>query len=181
MTIFKEGNTWANRGGRKKSILEIDFENGLVIYAFPGSLSPNDLLIRFKDANIPKTQIRQPKHIHWAVDMLIKKENNEQLSNAFLKDMLNRWENIPPLQNREFQTIIDHLELSQNHDFINKYSALNEHGFFSMVFLITLMEILMLQEKTNYPDAYMFKDVVKKIMDSKDLYAIISKATHTGN
>jgi hypothetical protein len=42
------------------------------------------------------------------------------------------------------------------------------------------MELLMLQEKSNNPDAYMFKDVLEGLLNSRDLYKIISTVTHTG-
>jgi len=54
------------------SILDIDFGNGLWIYVFPGTISQNDIWIKFRDYNIPRSKIRTPKHIHWAVDILLK-------------------------------------------------------------------------------------------------------------
>ena len=179
MVLYNKGKTKITKDGKRlTSILEIDFEDGLTIYAFPGSLSPNDVLIKFKNKNIPRTQIRQPKHIHWATDILIKKDNNPKLTDKFLTFMLGRWNSIKPLKNRKYQTILNNLRTSKDKKFIKQFKKLNRHGFFTIEFIVHLIEILMLQEKTNNPDAYMFRDVVDKILNSEDLYVIISKATH---
>jgi hypothetical protein len=159
--------------------MDIDFQNGLFLYVFPGTLSPNDILIRFKDSNLARTRIRQPSHIHWAADILIKKDNDSSLTNQFLNDMLQRWSDVLPLNNRQYQTIFNNLSLSRNVNFVKQFKQLDKHGFFQMDFVIHLMELLMLQEKTNNPNAYMFKNVVNAILNSKDLYAIISKANIT--
>ena len=181
MVQYNQGSTTITRDGtRIQSILDIDFENGLHIYAFPGSLSPNDILVKFRDSNIPRTQIRQPKHIHWTVDLLIKRDNEPELTRRFLELMLERWEAIRGFPNRNYDTLVGNLSLSRNTEFVSQFRSLDDHGFFSMDFIIHVMEILMLQEKTNNPNAYMFRDVVTQLMNSDDLYAIISKATHTG-
>ena len=181
MPNYCQGCTRIKRRGEPNpitSILEIDFNNGLSIYVFPGSLSQNDIWLKFRDKNIPRTHIRTPKHIHWTVDLLIKKDNNPNLTDQFLNDMLQRWRSISPLQNRTYQTILNNMSLSRNQSFINKYGKLNQHGFFNMDFLTHLMELLMLQEKTNNPNAYMFGDVVTAILNKTDLYGIISAATY---
>ena len=181
MVKYETGATVISMNGSKlKSVLEANFENGLRIYVFPGSLSPNDIIVKFKDANLPRTQIRQPKHIHWAVDLLIKKDNNPELTNKFLNEMLIRWKEIKPLSERSYDSIVNELRISKNQSFIEQFKDLDKHGFFSMNFIIHLMEILMIQEKTNNPNAYMFNNVVLSLLQSQDLYNIISKATHTG-
>lgn len=181
MVKYEAGETTISKDGVKlKSIIEIDVENGLRIYVFPGSLSPNDIIVKFKDSNLPKTQIRQPKHIHWAVDLLIKKDNNPELTNKFLNEMLVRWKEIKPLSERSYDSIINEIKISKNKAFIDQFKELDKHGFFSINFIVHLMEILMIQEKTNNPNAYMFNDVVLSLLQSHDLYNIISKATHTG-
>lgn len=162
------------------SLLDIDFKNGLWLYVFPGRLSQNDIWVKFKDFNIPRSMIRTPKHIHWAVDILIKKFGNKQLTDAFLNDMLTRWNQITPLPDRKLQTILNNLTCSKSSQFITKYQALNAVGFFSTEFLTHLMELLMLQEKTNNPQAYMFGGVVNELLKFTDLYKILSAAGFGG-
>jgi len=187
MVEYQVGKTYTNLRKNKKreesikvkSIIEIEFKEGYVIYVYPGTLSKNDMLIKFKNRNIKRSQQRQLKHIHWVVDILIKKEKDPELTNQFLKFMLKRWETVFTLPDRDYTTIFDNLILSKNEEFIKRFEKLNEYGFFNMNLIIHLIEMMMLQEKTNYPKAYMFRDVVNLILTSKDLYSIISKATHS--
>lgn len=180
IVTYIRGQTRTSRiGTRIISIVDIDFQNGLWIYVFPGGLSPNDIWIKFQNFNTPRSRIRTPKHIHWAVDILIKKFGNQTLTNGFLTDMLVRWQQVIPLINRNMNTILSNLTYSQNSQFIASYQNLNNHGFFNVEFLTHLMELLMIQEKTNYPNAYMFRRVVNGLLTSNDLYSIISTATHT--
>ena len=162
------------------SILDIDFGNGLWIYVFPGKISQNDIWIKFRDFNVPRSKIRTPTHIHWAVDILIKKFGNRNLTDRFLNDMLSRWNQITPLSNRQMQTILNNLIYSQNSQFIATYHMLNAAGFFTIEFLTHLMELLMLQEKTNNPQAYMFKNVINSLLSYTDLYKILSTAGYRG-
>ncbi|MEM5803770.1 MAG: hypothetical protein QW474_02845 [Candidatus Aenigmatarchaeota archaeon] len=181
MVIYNEGATKISVNGYKiNSIIDINFQNGLLIHVFPGRLSPNDIWIKFRNLNTKRSQIRTPKHIHWTVDILIKKFGDKNTTDQFLNSMLNRWLEIKPLKNRDKETIINNLILSKNKDFIKKYESLNNYGFFDIEFLTHLMELLMIQEKTNNPNAYMFKEVVNSILTSDDLYSIISAATHKG-
>jgi len=181
MVNYNPGSTSVKREGKQiTSILDIDFQNGLLIHVFPGRLSRNDIWIKFRNFNTPHSQIRTPTHIHWTVDILIKKFGDKKLTDAFLKDMLVRWGQVAPLPNRGFQTILDNLAHSRNNQFTAKYQGLNKHGFFNIEFLTHLMELLMLQEKTNNPKAYMFREVVKGILHSNDLYSILSTAGFGG-
>ena len=182
MPTYNPGKTAITPRGRGPitSILDIDFRNGLWLYVFPGKLSQNDIWVKFRNLNIPRAMIRTPKHIHWAVDVLIKKSENRQLTDAFLNDMLIRWNQIKPLPDRRIQTILNNLVYSTNNKFIAKYQDLNASGFFDIDFLTHLMELLMLQEKTNNPQAYMFRNVVNELLRFNDLYKILSTAGFRG-
>ena len=48
-------------------------DNKTIIGVYQGSFSKYDILIRYrqKDKNNKWSHIRTPKHIHWAVDLLI--------------------------------------------------------------------------------------------------------------
>lgn len=57
---------------------------------------------------------------------------------------------------------------------------MSDYGDYSVKFLIFLAELLMVQEKTNREDAYMFQRLLKAIEEGESIYQIISIATHTG-
>jgi len=59
-----------------------------------------------------------------------------------------------------------------------KYTALANHGEYSVKFLILLAKLLMIQEKTNRSDAYMFKRLLEQLKQHNDIFRIVSTATY---
>jgi hypothetical protein len=176
MVAYKHG-TKSIQYGTETSIVDIHINSDLTIHIFAGSLSPNDILIKYKDG---RNRLRTPKHIHWTVDLLIKKEFNPKLLEKLLEEFINRWENISPLNSRNFNSIVNSLVISRDPNKILQFSELGAHGYYSVEFLFHLMELLMIQEKTNNPNAYMFIKIINSIKENRDLYTILSTATHRG-
>ena len=162
-----------------RSILEIRFPDKLSLFVFPGRISQNDIWIKYIDAK-SSPRLRTPKHIHWVLDILVKREHNQKLVNNFLNEMLSRWNSIEPLPDRKYNTIVNNLLLSRDNSFVSQFNELNKFGFWNMEFITHLIELLMLQEKTNNPNAYMFAKVVKSILEERDPYTIVSDATMGG-
>ena len=179
MANYNIGSQASTRNGQRiQSIIDIDnLNNNTSIIIFPGTLGPNDIRITYKQGTLRR---RTPKHIHWAVDLLLKRENNLALTNDYSTAMQNRWNGIQPLPNRQFNTIRANLQLSTNQHFINQYAALNAFGSFEIDFLTHFMELLMLEEITNFPNAYMYIGVIEAILTNADVYTVVSKATHGG-
>ena len=62
--------------GQVTPIAELELDDETIIYVLPGSRGqrPNcDILIKYKKKD---KHIRTPKHVHWAVDLLIKKQKS---------------------------------------------------------------------------------------------------------
>lgn len=166
------------RGGQIiYSILDIELQDGFILYVFPGALSPNDIWLKYRKRD---SRVRTPKHIHWAVDILIKKFLNQEKTYALLQVFQQYWEDVGGLPARDADSIVNSLSIAQNPQLLMQFEPLNSSGFFRIDFLLHLMELLMLQEKTNKPDAYMFKQVLDGLLNSSDLYKIISTVTHNG-
>ena len=56
-----------------------------IIAVYQGSFSKYDILIKYRQKNKDKwSRIRTPKHIHWAVDILIKMHSDEEKTKQFL-------------------------------------------------------------------------------------------------
>lgn len=173
MEITKNGNVL-------KSIIDIKFGDNLMLSVFPGSLSPNDILLKYKDGrnNIQSPRFRTPKHIHWVVDFMIKKEHERGLANNFLNLFKECWVEARPLTDRRTKTIYESLSLSKDNQQLSNFYSLNSYGYYNIDFLSHLMELLMIQEKTNNPNAYMFINVIEELISGDDLFKIISTATH---
>ncbi len=157
------------RDAIKKFILNQNLE----LWVFQGGLSDFDIILKYKQN---QSRLRTPKHIHWVVDILLKKQGNVELTNNLLDRLIEIWNNILPIQTRQEQIDLSpsYIELSL------QYSDLNRYGFYTVEFLITLAELLMKQEKTNRRDAYMFLNVLRKSRDSDDLFSIIQASAFTG-
>ena len=156
--------------------------NGQYILAiYQGSLSEYDLLIKYRQKENNKwSRIRTPKHIHWAVDVLIKMSLEESKTKEFLNFLINYWNNnVSPLTSEEERNnlLSDDL-LEQVNSEATKYPELVEKGEYSVKFLLLIAKLLMFQEKTNLDIAYMFKNLLEALQDGKDIFKIVSIATH---
>lgn len=156
--------------------------NGATIIAvYKGTLSPLDILIKYRQKLKNKkgwSRIRTPKHVHWTVDILMKMQSYGALTKEFLDFFLNIWNNTASLKNEDERQSLD-LEAMLNiskHE-IEKFQKLSEKGEYSVRFLILLAKLLMLQEKTNRADAYMFKRVLNGLKQEEDLFYILATAS----
>ena len=162
---------------KRKSIIEYEFDN-YILYVFQGNISQFDILIKYIKDNL---RIRTPKHIHWAVDMLIKMQCKKQLSIKFLNEVKNIWNNCAPLQNNDFNTLKNLVEYNNSLIKIDSYKELDLYGEYPVDFLFVLMLLLSTQEKTNRPDAYMFGSIIDELLETDyDIFKIVSTAGFTG-
>lgn len=126
---------------------------------------------------------RAPRHIHWAVDILIKMHSDREKTLEFLDFLLKIWENTKPFKSEEERARMLNLEnlLDIAPEEFKKYEELGKRGEYSIKFLILLARLLMLQEKTNLETAYMFKKLLEALKEGEDIFKIVSIATHRGN
>lgn len=164
-------------GGKRKSIIEFEFDN-YILFVFQGDISQFDILSKYKKDNL---RIRTPKHIHWAVDMLIKMQCEKRLSKNFLIEVKKIWDNCSPLQNNDYATLKNLVERSNRQIKIDSYKKLDSYGEYPVDFLFVLMLLLSTQEKTNRPDAYMFGNIIDELLESDyDIFKIVSTAGYSG-
>lgn len=171
------------RDGKKIPLLiQFPVNSHFQIGVYQGTLSQFDMLIKYKQLKDGMwTRARTPKHIHWAVDILIKQHENPEATNRFLSFLLDYWNTIVPLQSEaERKAVLDTETLmKQVNSEALQYPELAEKGEYSIKFLILLAKLLMIQEKTNRHDAYMFRRVLEKLQAHSDIFSVISTATHS--
>ena len=173
---IKKGTKLINNN-TKKAIIEFVFEN-YIIFVFQGDLSDFDILIKYKKG---EKRIRTPRHIHWAVDILMKMQGNEALTKNYLKSIKTCWDNCTPLTSNDFEALKSLIENGEKDIEIGHFFALNAFGEYDVEFLYVLMELLAVQEKTNRADAYMFGKIIDELLETdKDIFKIISTAGYTG-
>ena len=159
--------------GKQNYYTEFVCNGGESVYVCPGKFSAFDILVKYKQNG---SRPRTPKHIHWVVDVLLKKQMDESNTKILLEHLTHIWNRVSPIKNQ-----------AQRENIIPKYSkypkecaALDGIGFYSVEFIVLLAELLAMQEKTNNPQAYMFGRVLDTIQHSDDIFAIISAAGYRG-
>lgn len=152
-----------------------------LIGIYQGSISQFDILIKFRQMRQGKwSKLRTPKHIHWTVDVLIKMSHYPDETQKFIDFLLNLWENTISNKNeddRNFSISINEWLPELEND-VSQYYKLNNKGEYSIRFLVCLAKLLMQQEKNNLESAYMFKNLLVKLKEGKDIFSIISTSTH---
>ncbi len=154
-----------------------------IIAAYQGALSKYDILVKYRQNVKGKwSRLRTPKHIHWAVDIMIKMHFDNQGTQEFLDFLLQVWETTVSIEDEQARNEILNLEslLSSCQKEILQYEKLGEKGEYSIKFLILLAKLLMLQEKTNLKKAYMFRRLLEALKKGEDIFKIVSTAAHRG-
>ncbi len=156
-----------------------------ILGVYQGFISEFDLLIRYrqkdKSTRSGWSRIRTPKHMHWAVDVLIKMNSDEGKTKDFLNFLLDNWNNnVSPLKTKEDRDKLLDVEALSNQINLEaaNYETLADKGEYSIKFLILIAHLLMIQEKTNLESAYMFKNLLEALREGQDIFKIVSIATH---
>ena len=167
--------------GKLQSIREFKLKDGQVIGVFQGTKGDNpdlDIIIKYKDKPSVSTRVRTPQHMHWAIDILIKKEHQKNLTKEFVKYLLGVWEKVEPFRNKKEQLKCE-LKYTNPRN-LKKFQKLDKYGEYPVVFIGHILELIMIQEKTGSAKAHMFKDTLEAIYNDKDIFYIVSKATYRG-
>lgn len=174
-----------NKEGKLTKPLKVFLpEEKIMVGVYQGSFSEYDLLVKYrqKDKNGKWTRIRTPKHIHWAVDLLIKMHADRKKIRKFLDFLIEIWNQTSSIKTEdERKKFLDIKNLLEVHkDKIKEYQDISNFGEYKIEFLILLAKLLMAQEKTNMPDAYMFRKLLEALKKGEDIFSIVSIATHRG-
>lgn len=170
------------KGEIVKLLIQFPVNHHFQVGVYQGKYSDYDMLIRYRQLIDGEwTRVRTPKHIHWAVDILIKQHEAPEATERFLEFLLDYWKKVVPVTSEEERAIVLNKDklLEQVNAEARQYSELAEKGEYSVKFLILLAKLLMVQEKTNRHDAYMFKKLLEELKSHKDIFKIVSTATHS--
>lgn len=166
-------------------LVTIEINNSYILGVYQGTLSTYDLLLRYRQrdshTNSGWSKIRTPKHIHWAVDVIIKLNHNPKETRKFLKFLIDQWDrHIGPIKNKKGRKSllnVDSLKKEANRE-AKKYPKLANKGEYSIKFLYLIAKLMMIQEKTNLSTAYMFRKLLIALEEHKDIFKIVDVATH---
>jgi len=180
MDELKRFMTFKRKGEVIIPISVIKVNENFILAIYKGKKSPADILIRYRQRlrNGKWSNIRTPKHIHWTVDILIKMFQKERLTKQFLDELMKIWETeIHPLNVEERNKLDLRDLLNYDRETLKRFKELSKYGEYNVKFLLLLAKLLMLQEKTNYPEGKLFQNLLKKLKRGEDIFSILQTAT----
>ncbi len=143
--------------------------NKTQIFVEPGTKSSQDFIVRYKETN---KRTRTPKHIHIIVDLFAKRTGNRHLTNQFIEHIISDI----ILQVQPVTSYPPRLQIFTP-ETAHRFQALDTFGEYSVEFLLIVAELLMLQEKTNYPAGTLNERLFRQLLEGADIFTIVSTAT----
>ena len=156
----------------------IQINDSYIVAIYKGNKSSADILIRYRQKTGKRwSRIRTPKHVHWTVDMLIKLSHDRERAEQFIDKLQKIWESLEGLKPETRDSLKLEELLSYDSEVISEFRELSKHGEYNVKFLLLLAKLLMIQEKTNYPNGKMFQQLLAKLKEERDIFSILQTAT----
>lgn len=131
--------------------------------------SPYDFRVHYQE---PNKRVRTPKHIHIIIDLYMKLSKNEELTLSLIDHIIDVIKKVQPVEKYPPE-----LQLFKPQD-TKPFEELNVYGEYSLDFILPVVELIMIQEKTNYPTGTMNLAVFEKFRNShQDIFSVVSAAT----
>ncbi len=147
-------------------------KTGTRIYAERGSKSQNDFKVTYDE---PGKRTRTPKHIHLIVDLYLKRAGNPLLTNQLVDHIINNLvQKVQPVS-----VFPPKLQVFQPQH-VQQFQALDAFGEYSVEFLLVVTELVLIQEKTNYPNGKMSYELFSKFRNGADIFTVIHAAAFRG-
>lgn len=145
--------------------------DGVEIYVEPGRKSRYDFRVRYKE---PDKALRTPKHIHLVIDLYLKKAGNHDLTLGLVSEFLEMLTELKP--STEFPPRFQTFKKER----FERFRELNNYGEYSVEFLAAIFDLIMIQEKTNYPEGTINRKLFEAFLAEKDIFSVVSAATFRG-
>jgi hypothetical protein len=139
---------------------------------YPGSKqqSPYDFIVKFRE---PGKRERTPAHIHLIVEMYVKYAFNPSLTLQLKEHILTMLSQIQPVN--FFPPSLQFFKPEHTEPF----KELDKVGEFKVEFLLVAIELVAIQEKTNYPAGTVTENLYKNF-GVKDRFSVIQGAVWKG-
>lgn len=144
-------------------------QSGTVVGVVPGKKSPYDFRVKYRE---PGKSERTPKHIHIVIDLYMKLIANEALTMAMVDHILDTV--IPQLT--PITSYPPSLQVFQAAH-ARRFEQLDAHGEYPVDFLLPTVELIQIQEKTNYPTGTMNINLFRRFRQRADIFSVVSAAT----
>ncbi len=144
--------------------------SGVEILTYTGKKpqSEYDFIVKYQE---PGKRVRTPKHIHLIIDLYMKLSGDKSLTMKLVDHIIDIIKKISPTKSYppELQFFIPNS--------VAQFEELNQYGEYSVEFLLVVTELIMIQEKTNYPTGTMNLNLFKKFRNMEDIFSVVSAAT----
>jgi len=142
------------------------------IEVYPGSKrqSPYDFIVKFRE---PGKRERTPAHVHLIVEMYVKHAFNSSLTLKLRKHILEMLSKVEPVTS--FPPTIQYFKPEH----VESFKELDKVGEFTVEFMLVAIELVAIQEKTNYPTGTLTESLYKSF-GVKDRFQVIQKAIWRG-
>jgi len=142
------------------------------IEVYPGSKrqSPYDFIVKFRE---PNKRERTPAHVHLIVEMYVKHAFNSSLTLKLREHILEMLSQVKPVTS--FPPTIQYFKPEH----VEPFKELDKVGEFAVEFLLAAIELVAIQERTNYPTGTLTESLYKSF-GVKDRFQVIQKAIWRG-
>jgi len=147
-------------------------QSGVEIFVEKGkkAQSPYDFRVRFRE---PGKRERTPTHVHLIVEMYVKNAFNPKLTLELKNHILDVFSKIQPINYYP-----PHLQIFKT-EHVEPFVDLDKVGEFSVEFMLVTTELIMIQEKTNYPRGSLTQRLYSDF-GVKDRFSVIQSAVFRG-
>ena len=147
-------------------------KTGVEIFVEKGTKpqSPYDFRVRFRE---PSKRERTPTHVHLIVEMYVKHAFNPKLTLELKNHIIDISNKIQPIDYYPPRLQV----FKPEH--IKTFTDLDQVGEFSVEFMLVVMELIMIQEKTNYPRGSLTQRLYADF-GVKDRFSVIQSAVFRG-
>ena len=142
-------------------------EDRIKVFVSKGSKkeSPYDFRVHYQELD---------KHIHLIIDLYMKLSKNKEFTLKLVDYLINMMKKLNPVTKYP-----PSLQVYNKED-ITQFEELNSYGEYSVEFILVVTELIMIQEKTNYPKGTMNVKVFERFRDKHDdIFSVVSAATFT--
>jgi hypothetical protein len=155
--------------------------DGTIIGIFEGErgyIKDHDIIIKYKENG---KRVRTPKHIHWVIDLIIKKQHKPELTLKFMKYLREMYDKVEGFKSREDRANFILKETSEEK--LKPFEELNKYGEYKIDFIGHLIELMIKMEKNTPPNkpAMVFRELMDAMISEKEIFVIVSKATQIGH
>ncbi len=144
--------------------------DGTEIRVYPGDKSPYDFKMKYKE---PGKRERMPRHLHLIVEMYVKHAHNAELTTELKQHILEMFAQLKPATS--FPPQLQYFE--PNH--VERFRALDAVGEYSVELLLVAIELVAIQEITNYPHGTLTQSLYRDF-GVKDRFSVLRKAAWSG-